>query len=315
MIIGIVGPTGSGKSELAVRVALRFGGEVISCDSVQVYRGFDIGSGKIRVEEMQGVPHHLLDIRDGNEGFTAGEFVELANGLVEVIRGRGRVPIVVGGTGLYYRAFAYQYSLEESGPQEREVRDRLSRELEEEGVEVLYHRLRLADPEAAGVIDPRHSSRILRALCFAECHARGIGVQVQETKGLREDLVGFYLDVERDLLYGRINARVDRMVEEGLVGEVRGLLASGVRPDAAPMGTIGYREVVSYLKGEVSLEEAVVLIKQHSRNYAKRQVTWFRKHGELIRVPYNRGEDGFEILDMIGNFLKKPIDNGEDLEI
>ena len=171
------------------------------------------------------------------------------------------------------------------------------------------------DPEAAAAIDPCHSSRILRALCFAECHERGIGVQAAETRGLRGDLAGFYLDVERELLYERINARVDRMVEEGLVEEVAGLLASGIRPDAAPMRTIGYKEVVSYLQGDLSLEESVVLIKQHSRNYAKRQRTWFRKHGELYRVAYNSGGDALEILDMIEKILKKPIDNGEGIGI
>lgn len=308
MILGIVGPTGSGKSDLAVRAALEFGGEILSCDSVQVYRGFDIGSGKVTVEEMQGIPHHLLDIRDGNESFTAGEFASLAETLVGEIRSRGKLPILCGGTGLYYRAFAYRYSLVDSLPEERAVRERLTAELEEQGVESLYARLQEIDPEGAKEIGPRHSSRILRALCFAECHGRGIRVQERKTEGLRPDLVGIYLDLERERLYGRINARVDRMFESGLVEEVRGLLASGIRPDAPPMRTIGYKEVVAFLQGDWSLEEAREGIKQHSRNYAKRQITWFRGHPELLRLPYNVPEDGERILERIGNILRQHVD-------
>lgn len=306
-ILGIVGPTGSGKSAFAVDVAKRFGGEIISCDSVQIYRGFDIGSGKIKPSEMEGVPHHLLDIRSGNESFSAGDFQSIAEGLVEEIRGRGHLPILVGGTGLYYRAFAYQYQLEpktdELDARERDIRRSLEKALLEEGSEGLYQALLQEDPSGARGVDPRHSSRVLRALVYHRVHGKSISDGHRGMSGLRKDLVGVYLEMDRGMLYDRIDQRVDSMMEEGFLEEVQGLLKVGIQGDAAPMRTIGYKEMVRVIRGEMSLEEGVLAMKQGSRNYAKRQITWFRKHEELHRLDWGREEDLKKALVFLDNLL------------
>lgn len=306
MIIAITGPTGSGKSDLAVELAKLCKGSIISCDSVQVYRGFNIGSGKVTEEEKQGIPHYLLDIKDGNEEFTAGEFVLRAQEAIEEIERVGRVPIIVGGTGLYYRAFAYQYAFNEGDKkQEKELRDKYLRLLEEKGAEHLYEMLMKVDEESGRTIDPNHSSRIIRALVFYDTNLKGIKKQEDETKGLRDDVIGIYLDVDRDVLYDNINKRVDKMLEAGLVNEVKNLLDSGILEDASPMKTIGYKEIVCYLKGDCELEDAVSAIKQNSRRYAKRQITWFKRHEELFRMPYNSVNDREKIICHLQKYLNK----------
>lgn len=306
MILSIVGPTGSGKSALAVELAKACNGSIISCDSVQVYKGFNIGSGKIKKNEMEGIPHYLLDIKDGNEEFTVGEFVQFAQEAVDEIESQGRVPIIAGGTGLYYRAFAYQYAFSEvSREKEQEIRNDLINTLEEKGVAYLYQKLLSLDEVGAKNIDPNHSSRIIRALVYYYANEEGINRQKEETKGLRKDLFGVYLDVDREILYENINKRVDDMIEEGLVEEVESLLASGIKESATPMKTIGYKEIAAYLKGDIDLESAIAGIKQSSRRYAKRQITWFKKHEELIRVPYNVQEDKEKIIYLLLKFLNK----------
>jgi tRNA dimethylallyltransferase len=306
MIIAIVGPTGSGKSALAVELAKLCKGSIISCDSVQVYRGFNIGSGKVTENEKEGIPHYLLDIKDGNEEFTAGEFVIRAQAAVDEIENLGRIPIIVGGTGLYYRAFAYQYAFTEGDKEkEKEIRNQYFKLLEEKGVEYLYKMLLVVDEESARSINPNHSSRIIRALVFYQMNLDGIDKQKAETKGLRDDILGVYLDVNREVLYDNINKRVDKMIDEGLVEEVKGLLASGINEESAPMKTIGYKEIVSYLKGECQLAEAIASIKQNSRRYAKRQITWFKGHNELFRMSYNSINDGEKIIYHLLKYLNK----------
>ncbi len=306
MIFAIVGPTGSGKSALAVELAKVCNGSIISCDSVQVYRGFNIGSGKVTEKEKQGIPHYLLDIKDGNETFTVGEFVIRTQEAVDEIIKSGRVPIIVGGTGLYYRAFAYQYALNDGfNEKENELRNKFLSILEEKGVSHLYQELAAVDKKSAVEIDPNHSSRIIRALVFYYANLEGIVKQKEETKGLRDDIVGIYLDVNREVLYDNINNRVDMMIEAGLVEEVENLLASGINEESAPMKTIGYKEIVNYLKGDCELDQAIALIKQNSRRYAKRQITWFKRHEELIRMSYNSNEDREKIIYYLQKYLNK----------
>ncbi|MDD2370571.1 MAG: tRNA (adenosine(37)-N6)-dimethylallyltransferase MiaA [Firmicutes bacterium] len=306
MIFAIVGPTGSGKSDLAIEVARACSGSIISCDSVQVYKGFNIGSGKVTDEEMNGIPHYLLDLKNGNEEFTVGEFVARAQSAIDEILKQKRVPIIVGGTGLYYRAFAYQYTFND-GCKKKE--DKLRKEfleiLEEKGVVYLYEQLKLVDSISAKTINPNHSSRIIRALVYYYIHQDGIKIQEDATKGLRDDILGIYLDVDREILYDRINKRVDKMIESGLVEEVQKLLGSGIKEDSSPMKTIGYKEIISYLKGDFNLDRAIELIKQSSRRYAKRQITWFKRHEELIRLPYNNRNDKEKIIYYFLNYLKK----------
>lgn len=292
MILGIVGPTGSGKSALGVEVAKKIKGSILSCDSVQVYKGFNIGSGKIKESEKDGVPHYLLDIREGNEEFGLGDFLSLVDELILEIERQGRIPILVGGTGLYYRGFAYRYCLgEKDVALEGSIRNQLQERLSQEGVESMYSQLLNLDPEGARAINPKHTSRIIRALTVALAHPEEIGQKKPKSLGLREDLFGVCLEVERPLLYNRISQRVDSMIQSGLVEEVRGLLAAGVLETAAPMKTIGYKEVVQYLSGELDYTLMVEKIKQASRNYAKRQMTWFRSHPELNSLPMNNTEN------------------------
>lgn len=301
MIFAIVGPTASGKSALGVQVAKAVGGSVISCDSVQVYKGFDIGSGKLAVDEREGIPHYLLDIREGWQSFTAGEFRTLAEEAAEEIRKEGRIPILVGGTGLYYRAFAYQYALREKSPEEEAVRLKLMQEMEGSGSPALHRRLTELDPEGASLVDPRHSSRVLRALTFALCHKEGIQVQEEESGGLRPDLHGILLEVDRPLLYQRIGSRVAEMLKMGLLKEVEGLHERGISWDAPPMQTIGYKEAGACLRGELSYEDMVEAISRHTRNYAKRQVTWFRRHEELQGMSMNFPEEMEEAVRYFRN--------------
>ena len=306
MILGIVGPTGSGKSALSVKVAKAIDGEVISCDSVQIYRGFNIGSGKISSAEMEGIKHHLLDIKEGNESFTVGEFIELAEVLVNDIIDRGKIPIITGGTGLYYKAFAYRYQLQDNNSKkEDKVRAEFYSLLEDRGVDYLYKLLKSVDEESWKIIDARHSSRIIRALVYYFTYGESIVKQNISCLGLRDDLIGIFLDVKRDLLYSRINRRVDEMLADGLVEEVSALLANGISFDSPPMKTIGYKEVVAYLRGLISYNEMVDKIKQASRNYAKRQITWFRGQKELNCFDYNCLEDQGKIIDFIKGKFKK----------
>ena len=281
-MICVAGPTASGKTALAVELALRLGGEVISCDSMQIYRGMDIGTAKPTVEEMRGVPHHLLDVADPDEAFSVSRYVALADAAVQDIRSRGRLPIVAGGTGLYMdslvlgRAFA---PFPETGK-----RQALEREAEEGGIEPLLARLRAVDPAAAERLHPSDRKRIIRALEVYEETGRTITQHNEESKRLPPKYKALWLGLRfepRALLYERIDRRVLQMMDQGLVREVEGLLRRGISPKATAMQAIGYKEIAAALHGACTMDEAVAAIQQGSRRYAKRQLTWFRRNPEL----------------------------------
>lgn len=264
-IVIILGPTAVGKSDFGVNLAMKLDGEIISADSVQVYRGFDIGSAKIKSDEMQGIVHHCIDIKDPNDDFSVFDYIELTKTKIDEIIKRGKLPIIVGGTGLYIRALLGGYNFGGSGKQSE-----FRAKVEKENLQDLYRTLQEKDPKRAAEISPNDKKRIIRALEIVE-----FGEKVSQ-KQTEYDSFIINLNMDRQKLYERINKRVDIMLKNGLVSEVKGLLKEGVKDSSLPLKAIGYKEVVSYLNNEIDEKTMVELIKQHSRNYAKRQMTFFR---------------------------------------
>ncbi|EEG78545.1 tRNA (adenosine(37)-N6)-dimethylallyltransferase MiaA [Dethiobacter alkaliphilus] len=281
-LLVIVGPTAVGKTAVAIEVAKKLGGEIISADSVQVYRGLDIGAAKPSREEREAVAHHLLDIVDPADNYTVADFQEDAKKAITDITNRGKLPILVGGTGLYVRAVVHGFSFSESGMDE-EYRAGLHREAEQHGSQYLHGKLAAVDPEAAEKLHPNDLRRVIRALEVYRQSKRPISHQVDKTSDEPiYNTVQFGLTMPRELLYRRIEKRVDSMLDAGLVDEVRNLLNEGVPPAAKSLQSLGYKQIVAYLTGQISLEEAIRLIKRDTRRFAKRQLTWFRRDEDLI---------------------------------
>ena len=297
----ILGPTAVGKSRMAVDLALRFGGEVISGDSVQVYRGFDIGTDKPAPAARRGIPHHLIDIVEPDVQFTAADFVREALAAAAAVAARGRLPIIAGGTGLYLKALIDGLF---PGPgRDPAVRAALEAEARAGGLDALYRKLEMIDPEYARVARSRDRIRIVRALEVYAVTGRPLSEHFRRTesplKGRPVLRLGLRLD--RETLNRRIDARVDRMFERGLVEEVRGLLARGVPEAAPPFRALGYRHVLRHLRGELGLEETAALTKLDTRHYAKRQMTWFRK---MDGVAWFSPEDGRGLEEYVQNHLQ-----------
>ena len=268
-VLFILGPTAVGKTAVSVEIAKLFDGEIISCDSVQIFRGLDIGSAKVMEEEKQGIPHRLIDIKEPTETFTSFQFVEEMKKKITEITSRGKLPIVVGGTSLYVKSLILNYNFGGVGVDE-EFRDKLNKLLEEKGLESLYERLSSEDKTLAENIDRHNPQRVIRALEIS--HFKG----EKKTSESEIDALVFALTLDRKTLYERINKRVDIMLKNGLIEEVKSLKDAGVTRDCQSMKAIGYKEVYAYLDGEISYDEMVELIKKHSRNYAKRQLTFLR---------------------------------------
>jgi tRNA dimethylallyltransferase len=280
-LIAIAGPTASGKSELAVFIAAHLSGEVVSYDSVQFYRGFDIGTGKLPSEERKGIPHHLLDCLDPAEPFTAGDFRLEASKVIEGIRKRGNLPILAGGTGLYLRALLM--GLFEGPPRSEKLRVELRDLAERRGREFVHRLLGRLDPVSASRVDPRDLQKVIRAV--EVCVVARRAISALQARG-REPLAGYQrfkigLNPDRDELYARINRRVEKMFAGGLEEETRRML---MRPDAEAikgLGSLGYRQAAAALRGEISLDEAVRDAQNATRHYARRQMTWFRREAGM----------------------------------
>ena len=283
-VVAIMGPTAVGKTKLSIELAKRFNGEIISGDSMQVYKGLDIGTAKIKQAEMQGIPHHMLDIREPDEDFSAADFKELVQQYIAEITARGKLPIIVGGSGLYIQAALYDYNFSD-----RKRDPLLTKEMEEivklEGIMPLYQRLEQIDPEQAKKIHPNNHRRVIRALEIYE--TTGMTMSEYEKNQVMESpynpiLLG--LEMPRALLYERINDRVDQMIEKGLKTEVKKVYDEGYA-SCQSMKAIGYKEWISYFKGEQSLEGTVELLKRNSRRYAKDNIhgskTKWMLHGIL----------------------------------
>jgi tRNA dimethylallyltransferase len=276
-LVIILGPTGVGKSAAGVYLARKFEGEIINCDSMQVYRGFDIGTDKPTPEMRRLVPHHLLDVAAASDQFTAADFVRQALAALRLIEERGRLPFVVGGTGLYIKALVEGLF---PGPgRDPELRRKLEREAVEKGLQSLHRELEDVDPRYARLIGERDKVRIIRALEVFRLTRKPISEHFENTRSELADfhLIKIGLQLERKELYRRIEERVGRMFERGIVAEVGGLLAAGLEESVPAFQALGYKRVLAHLKGKISLDEAVRLTKQDTRQYAKRQLSWFRK--------------------------------------
>ena len=272
-VLVILGPTATGKSHCAIEIAKKYNGEIISGDSMLVYRDMNIGTAKPTTEELATVPHHLVNILPPEASFSVVDFKEQAQRLIREINQRGHLPIIAGGTGLYIKALLEDYAFN-SVSEDNELRERLTKEAAEQGPEALHKRLSALDPEAAERIHPNNVRRVVRAL---EAALNGEQVNQYGASESPYDALVIGLEMERSALYDRINRRVDIMLEQGLEQEVRSLLERGISPNCQSMQSIGYRQMVWYLNGSMAYDEAVDKLKQATRNFAKRQITWYKK--------------------------------------
>ncbi|WP_295068929.1 tRNA (adenosine(37)-N6)-dimethylallyltransferase MiaA [Ruminococcus sp.] len=304
-VLAVVGPTASGKTWLGVELAKIYGGEVISADSMQIYKGMDIASAKPTEEEKQGIPHHLMDFLDRDISFSAADYVQLANEKIQEILSRGKLPIIVGGTGLYIDSLLENVKFSEGGSDEA-YRQELYDFAKEHGNEALHARLAELDSEAAEGIHPNNLVRVVRALEVCHVTGRKFSELKRESKMVESPydslIIGLNYE-DRQTLYERIDLRVDEMVKTGLVEEARQLwLESGMKTAA---NAIGYKELIPYFKGERGLEECIADIKQETRHYAKRQLTWFRRNPRIEWIMPDTFNKKIEILEKCKKTIAK----------
>ncbi|WML35002.1 tRNA (adenosine(37)-N6)-dimethylallyltransferase MiaA [Clostridium sp. OS1-26] len=301
----LAGPTAVGKTDISIKLAKRLNGEVVSADSMQIYKHMDIGSAKITKEEMQGVPHYLIDIVEPEESFNVSEFKKMAKKAIDNIDERQKLPMLVGGTGLYINSLIYNYDFTEASVDE-EYREYLQSMAEINGKEYVHNLLKDIDLESYNRLFPNDLKRVIRALEVFKLTGKTISQFNLENDiyDIPYNVYYFVLNMDRDKLYDRINRRVDIMIENGLIDEVKKLKAMGCTADMQSMKGIGYKEILHYLDGNISLDEAIYLIKKGSRNYAKRQLTWFRKDDRVIWIDKDKFNDENEIVEYItGKFL------------
>ena len=297
----VTGPTASGKSSLVMRIAEELNGEIVCMDSMQIYRGMDIGTAKPTPEDRRRVPHHMLDIADPDEAFSVAMWCERAEAEIRSILSRQRLPVIVGGTGLYLRALRHPMALgySVSSPDIRGEMERLAET--EEGKRTLHRRLAERDPRAAEKLHVNNVRRVIRALEVMEMTGKRFSEQAADSHPSPFDFVCFCLSMDRQVLYGRIDRRVHQMVEQGLVQEVKNLMASGVPGDAQSMQGIGYKEIIRHLKGEMSLDDSIREIQQNTRHYAKRQMTWFRREEEMHWLDAGSPDLAEQVLTQLKN--------------
>lgn len=306
-LIVLTGPTAVGKTSLSISLAKAVNGEIISADSMQVYKGMDIGSAKIRKEEMQGVTHYLVDILEPEEEFHIVKFQELAKAALEEIYAKGKIPILVGGTGFYIQAVTRDIDFTQA-EQETSYREELEQFAKEKGAEYLHEKLREVDSKSAENIHANNVKRVIRALEF--CHQNGTPISEHNEEQKQQmspyNLAYFVLTAPREILYERIDRRVDQMMEEGLLEEVKSLRERGCHRGMVSMQGLGYKEILAYLEGEYPLEEAVRILKRDTRHFAKRQLTWFRREQDVIWVDKEQFHwNEAEILEYMMSVLKE----------
>ena len=300
ILVAIVGPTATGKSTLGIEIAERFGGEVISCDSTAVYRGFDIGTDKVPLEDRRGIPHHLIDVADPRENYSAARYATDAAAVIFETIARGRLPILVGGTGLYYRALTRGLF---PGPgRDSDIRERLSALSDRYGVERLHRLVRYIDPESADRIHARDARRLIRALEVYYLTGRPLTRHFEETRSLLAgySIVGIALRQSSEITAVKVARRVEGQLNEGLIDEVRRLRASGIPDSASPFGGMVYRQVLAFLNGVGSEESTHDDIIRANRRYARRQLIWFRKEPNLHWIQVDDGPvHAFRVAEQI----------------
>ncbi len=303
-IIAVAGPTASGKTALAVEIAKAVGGEIVSCDSMQIYKGLSIGTAKPDADEMQGIPHQMLDFVEPERRYSVADFVEDARACIDDILRRGKIPVIAGGTGLYMDSVLNNISFADfdSDPN---FREEMQRKAETEGNDAVHALLQKADPEAAEKIHPNNVRRVIRALEVCKVTGKTFTqVNLESVRDAVYDALIIGIDRDREQLYERINLRVDIMLEKGLLAEVKELWEKGIGADTTAMQAIGYKELIQYLEGRCSYDDAVEKIKMESRRYAKRQLTWFRRNPDIVW--FNADEDGYyeKVFEKCFTFLK-----------
>ena len=298
-IIIIAGPTGVGKTALSIEVAKKYNGEVVSADSIQIYKGLDIGSAKVTKEEADGIVHHLIDIVSPESEYSVGDYAKDAEKAISEIAKKGKIPIVVGGTGMYITSLLFEPGV--TCGKDEKYRKELEELGEKYGSPYLHKMLEKVDPESAKLIHENHQTRIIRALEIF--HVSGKKKSEQKSSVLpKYDYLLFGLTADREILYDRINKRVDKMLDSGLLSEVQGLINSGITDKNQCMQGIGYKETYNYLTGKTNKEEFITKLKQASRNYAKRQITYFKKVPGIVWKTYQEKDQIFEMID---SFLEK----------
>lgn len=281
-LIILTGPTAVGKTELSIKLAKAIGGEIISADSMQAYRHMDIGSAKVTPEEMDGIPHYLIDVLEPTEDFNVVVFQQMAKEALNQIYSHGNIPIVAGGTGFYIQALLYDIDFREN-PEDNSIRMELEAAAKEKGTEYLHQLLAEVDPESANAIHSNNKKRVIRALEYFRQTGEPISLhnKLQHQKESPYQFLYYVVNTERSLLYERIEKRVDKMITQGLVKEVEKLKEMGCRREMVSMQGLGYKELLDYLNGESTLDEAVSVLKRDTRHFAKRQLTWFRRERDV----------------------------------
>lgn len=308
-LIILTGPTAVGKTKASIGLAKALNGEIISADSMQVYKHMDIGSAKIRPEEMQGIRHYLIDELEPDEEFHVVRFQEMAKKAMEEIYAKNKIPIVVGGTGFYIQALLNDIDFTESN-EDTSYRKELEQLAMEKGAEYIHAMLQEIDPKSAETIHANNVKRVIRALEFYKLTGEKISEHNEQERAKESpyDFCYFVLTDDREKLYERINLRIDQMLEEGLVDEVEALKDRGYTKDMVSMQGLGYKEILDYLNGECSLEEAIYILKRDTRHFAKRQLTWFRREREVIWIPKNEFDyDEEKILEVMLEYIRERI--------
>lgn len=308
-IIILTGPTAVGKTKASIGLARAVGGEIISADSMQVYKYMDIGSAKIRPEEMQGVKHYLIDELEPSEEFHVVRFQQMAKQAMEEIYAKGKIPIVVGGTGFYIQALLYDIDFTKN-EEDTVYRKELETLAKEKGAVYLHEMLRNVDPESADSIHANNVKRVIRALEFYKLTGEKISEHNEKERAKESPYAFCYfvLNDDRKLLYDRIDQRIDKMLEEGLLEEVTALKNKGYTKDMVSMQGLGYKEILDYLNGECTLEEAIYILKRDTRHFAKRQLTWFRREQDVIWIDKNKYDhDEEKILEVMLSYVRERI--------